>query len=170
MGDIQESLTTIEDLLVKEFRACQNLHKITQEEQRFLSSRDFQNLLLLVEQKESVLDTLNQLEEKLKFVASNLVKHINLPPHSTTLIEVLTVIDNEISERLRRLREGIVALLSVVRNLTYQNQTLAISRLDQLDIAQSFIFDIFRSYTIHNPSAKDTKSAPIIALDFEHKG
>ena len=56
MENLQEHLTTLENVLVREFRACQTLHSLTKEERLVLSSDDISGLLNLVEQKEAVLD------------------------------------------------------------------------------------------------------------------
>ena len=58
----------LEGLFVREFRACQALLSITQEERSALSRDDISCLLSLTNQKEAILDEMASLE-KAKFAA-----------------------------------------------------------------------------------------------------
>jgi len=169
MSSLQENLTTLEDILVREFRACQTLHIITKDEQKLLSNGDIHKLLTLVERKESVLDNLSQLEEKLRIIVLDLATIVNLHPQSASLGEVLSVINNDFSERLERLREGILALLGVIRNLTYGNQAIATAGLERLDGVQAFLLDLYQSVSDYN-QIEETQTQPLpLALDLDHR-
>jgi flagellar biosynthesis/type III secretory pathway chaperone len=144
MDNLQEHLTILKDVLVKEFRACQVLHELTKEERLVLTSKDFCELMIIVEQKEAILDEMNQLETSRRKVISDLSKGIGLLINSPTLAEVLDEIDNEYCDRLKRLHEGIVALSSSIRNITYSNRAQAEEGLERVETVKSFFFDIFQ--------------------------
>jgi flagellar biosynthesis/type III secretory pathway chaperone len=169
MGNLQEHLTTLEDILVREFRACQTLHTLTKEEQVSLSSGDMHKILTLVEYKESILDDINQLEEKLRKTVSQLAKLVKLPAESATLAEVLATLNNDASERLERLREGILSLLGVVRNLTFGNQAFATGGLERLDAVQAYLLNLFQSITDFNQLGTPSTQPQKLALDFDHR-
>lgn len=169
MSDLQESLSILEDILVREFRICQMLYSMTKAEQKSLSRGDVQELLSLIEQKESILDKMNQLEENLRVIVSDLAQIIDLPARTTTLVEFLTAIDNESSERLQRLRIGIMALLGETRNLTYANQAIATNGIKRIDGVQAFLLDLFQSFIDHDQlrKAKKQPSEKILSIDHQ---
>lgn len=144
MEKLQEHLTILENVLVKEFRACQALHELTKEERLVLTSKDISGLLTLVEHKEAVLDEMSQLEDRRRMVVPQLAEIVGLQSQSPTLADVLIEIDNEYSDRLERLREGIVVLSGGIRNITCSNRTLAIAGLERVDAVQSFLLDLFQ--------------------------
>lgn len=143
MDILLENLTILEDLLVREFRACQALHELTKEERLILTGQDICGLLTLVEHKEAVLDELSQLGDRRRMVLPQLAKIVGLPPQASSLVDVLDAIDNEYCDRLKRLHEGIIALLGGIRNITYSNRALAIAGLERVDAVQSFLIDLF---------------------------
>lgn len=144
MDNIQEHLTILKDVLVKEFRAIQELHEITKEERLVLTSKDICGLLILVENKEAVLDEMSQLNDRRRLVVRQLAELVGLKTQSPTLVNVLDEIDNEYCDRLKRLHEGIVALSGGIRNITFSNRALAKEGLVRVDAVQSFLLDLFQ--------------------------
>ena len=169
MSDFQEHLSTVEDILVREFRICQMLYSITKEEQRSLSKDDFNKLASITEHKESILDKMNQLEENLRVTISELAQIIDLPKRTTSLAEILSAFDNEYTERLKRLREGIMALLGVIRNLTYGNQALATNGIKRIDAVQAFLLDIFQLYIKYDQPGKAENHLSAEILNIDHR-
>ena len=100
MENLQEHLTILKDVLVKEFRACQALHELSKEERLVLTSKDICDLLILIGHKEAVLDEMRQ--------------------------------------------EGIIALSSSIRNITYSNRAQAKEGLERVETVKSFLFDLFQ--------------------------
>jgi flagellar biosynthesis/type III secretory pathway chaperone len=147
MDNLQEHLTILKDVLVKEFRACQALHELSKKERLVLTSKDTCDLLILIEHKEAVLDEMRQLENKRRKVISHLSQGIGLQTKSPTLTEVLDEIDNEYCDRLKRLHEGIVALSSSIRNITYSNRAQAKEGLERVETVKSFLFDLFQPFS-----------------------
>ena len=65
-------LTVVEDYLVQEFRLMQNLIEITKQERTFFPTGKADELMSVVENKESILDQLTLLEEKRRTVVQEL--------------------------------------------------------------------------------------------------
>lgn len=169
MSDLQEHLSTLEDILVREFRICQTLYSITKEEQQFLSHGDIHELASLIDQKESILDHMNHLEENLRVTISELAQIIDLPAQTTSLAEIILALDDEFSERLQRLREGIMALLGVIRNLTYGNQAVAINGIKRIDAVQAFLLDLFQLFIDYDQLGKSKSHLAAKVLNIDHQ-
>jgi flagellar biosynthesis/type III secretory pathway chaperone len=169
MSDLQEHLSTLEDILVREFRICQTLYSITKEEQKFLSNGDTHEIISLIERKESILDQMNQLEENLRVTISELAQIIDLPSRTTSLAEIISTLDDEFSERLQRLREGIIALLGVIRNLTFGNQAVATNNIERIDSVQAFLLDLFKLFIDYDQLGKSENhlSAKVLNIDYQ---
>ena len=169
MSDLQEYLSTLEDILVREFRICQTLYTITKEEQKSLSNGDIHELASLIEQKESILDQMNQMEENLRVTISKLAQIIDLPARTTSLAEILLALDDEFSERLQRLREGIMALLRVIRNLTYGNQAVAKNGIKRIDAVQAFLLDLFQLFIDYDQVGRSESHLTAKVLNIDHQ-
>ena len=169
MENLQEHLTTLENVLVREFRACQTLHSLTKEERLVLSSGDISGLLNLVEQKEAVLDEMSQLEDKRRMVVPELAEIVGLQTQSPNLSDVLKELDNDLSDRLARLREGITALLGGIRNLTFGNRALATAGLERVDAVQAFLLDLLQPLANYSPQGIPQSQEPPLALDIDHR-
>ena len=169
MDHILEHLTILEDILVREFRACQALHDLTKEERLVLTGQDICGLLTLVEHKEAVLDELSQLGDRRRIVVPQLAEIVGLQPHASTLANVLDAIDNDYCDRLERLHEGIIALLGGIRNITYSNRALAIAGLERVDAVQSFLLDLFQPLANQSQLGDPRSIEPPLAYDIDNK-
>jgi flagellar biosynthesis/type III secretory pathway chaperone len=144
MECIQEHLTALEDLLVKEFRACQALHTLTKEERQALTGGDTNALVRLVEQKEAQLDEMSDLEAKRRSLVQELNQLCGLENDPATLADLLAALPAESSGRLGRLGEGILTLLVDVRDLTHGNRAIASTALERADAIQAFLLSRYQ--------------------------
>jgi hypothetical protein len=127
-GSLPTAASPLADLLVKEFRTCQDLHYLIREERRAMLNHD-QNLIdALSSQKLRLIEELGQLDlsvnRKIEDIGQNLVKkaHFN---HPWTNARILAEYDRETSGRLSSLFEGILALKEKISAMDSVNQTLS---------------------------------------------
>jgi flagellar biosynthesis/type III secretory pathway chaperone len=169
MDRMQEHLMTLEDVLVKEFRACQILNALSREERQALSASAVAVLLDLVEQKEGLLDDLGNLEDRRRMLVQELACLCGLRLESPTLADVLTALPPDQEGRLGRLREGILTLLASVRDLTHGNRALAASAIERADAVQSFLLDLYEPATSYRPAGLPPAPAALVAWDLDQK-
>jgi len=151
MDCIQEHLTALEDLLVKEFRACQALHALTREERQALAGGDIDALMKLVEQKEAQLDEMSDLEKKRRSLVQDVNRLCGLQQDSATLADLLAALPADLSGRLGRLGEGILTLLVDVRDLTHGNRAIASTALERADGIQAFLLSLYQEPGDYRP-------------------
>lgn len=144
MERLQEQLTALEDLLVKEFRACQALHALTKEERQALTAGDTDILSRLVEQKEAQLDEMSDLEGKRRSLVQELNRLLGLNQDTATLTDLLAALPVESSGRLSRLGEGILTLLVDVRDLTHGNRAIASTAMERAEAIQAFLLSLYQ--------------------------
>ncbi|GAB4475384.1 MAG: hypothetical protein Kow0088_12180 [Anaerolineales bacterium] len=155
MNDILTLASTLEDLLVQEFRACQSLHQLTKEERQALSKNDLPSLEVILEQKEVVLDELGQIEDRRRMVTQKLGDQVGLHHANPTITAICQKLNNEIGQRIKHLKDGISALAEEVKVLTSGNHALAMIALERVDALQTILIDSFRpSLTYERPGTK----------------
>lgn len=132
----QDHLNLLESLLVKEFRACQALLQLTQEEREALARGDVLRLLALTEQKEILLDRLSSLANFRQLQVAQLA---DLAPgmSDVPMLRVLKALDPDNELHLVNLYEGIQVLKSQVRELALGNRALAATALNQAATLQA---------------------------------
>lgn len=156
MVDGQQALvTTLEDLLVREFRAYQSLVVLARAEREALVAGDVEALEGLLAQKGAMTEEAARLEQARRELLRAFAAEGEPQPG---LAEVLEGVGGEIGLRLRRLREGIVALLGELRALQRANQALAEGALARLEAARTFLV------SLEEPAAGYPSGAPRAAL------
>lgn len=125
-----EQLKNIESLLVKEFRLCQALYHLTQEEREALAQGDVPRLLALAEHKETLLDRLNGLVNARQRQLAQLTQ-LDFDRSEDAILDGLRLLDLDDELRLVSLFEGIQVLKGLVRELALGNQGLAAIALKQ---------------------------------------
>jgi flagellar biosynthesis/type III secretory pathway chaperone len=146
-------LTVLEDYLVQEFRLMQKLISITQEERRYFPTGKAEELMTLVETKESILDQLSLLEEKRRTAIQELGRELNVQLRTSSLNEILPWIDSATAGRLNRLSEGITMLVGQARDLNYGNRAMATTALDWIESTKAFIFGFYQKQMSYAPPA-----------------
>ncbi|MBN1536729.1 MAG: flagellar protein FlgN [Anaerolineales bacterium] len=144
MEDIPGMVTSLEDILVKEFRICQSLHIITKDERLALTKNDVPALSTLVEQKEALLDDLTQIEDHRRMLSQNLGEVFGIRADSPTLTEISKSLNADVGGRINHLRDGILAIAEEIKVLTSGNRALAMAAMERVDAVQTFLLDIFR--------------------------
>ncbi len=151
MSDPSALVTTLEELLVSEFRLCQALHAASRDERQALANYDLQELARLVERKEALLDELGQMDDRRRMVVQELALQYKLTSSMPTLAEVAAALPAEGKRRIQHLREGILALAEDIRELNSGNQALALTALQRADALQTFILDLLRPGMLYQP-------------------
>src|SRR5688500_14493465 len=144
-------LTNLEELLVREFRTCQTLYELARVERAALASSDINQLASSVEKKEALLDDLGRLGERRRSAAQYLGAELGLPAHSSSVADIVAVLDQEKGEQLSRLREGILALMTRIRDLTRGSVALAEEGLERTERLQVFLLSLHRSPASYGP-------------------
>jgi flagellar biosynthesis/type III secretory pathway chaperone len=149
--DPSSMLNNLEDLLVREFRACQTLLTLTKDERQALARNDVWALSTLVEQKEAWLDELAQIEDQRRMVVQELARQIPLKSPTPSVADLAAALEPEVGGRMDRLRDGIGALSGEIRELSSGNRALAASALERTDAVQSLIVDLLRPSLNYQP-------------------
>ncbi len=166
-----ELTTTLEDLLVREFRVCQNLYSLTREERLLLSKNDVQALMSLVERKEALLDELGRLEDLKSMTMQEMGTILGLdskPVQSLTVGDIIAALDVDSASRLGNLRSGILALVDQVRDLTHGNRALATTALERADALQAFLLSFYQSPTGYRPQGVSIGGEQAVAWEIDH--
>jgi flagellar biosynthesis/type III secretory pathway chaperone len=137
-----KTIAALEDALVSEFHIFQNLVELSRQELDALTKRDTTTLSGLVEKKEALLDELNIFEEDRRLATEDLAYLIGIKKQVTTVSELLPFLERVISERFRRIQEGIVALGREIRNLNRNNLALAKTALEWADATQAYLLSL----------------------------
>ncbi|MBI3762790.1 MAG: flagellar export chaperone FlgN [Chloroflexi bacterium] len=168
MDDVERAracLVTLEGTLVGEFRAYQTLVKLAKEERRVLSLADLDALLSMVARKEALLGEVGRLEAARCVAIEEWARPANgagravaqendKPP---TLADMLPRIDAPTAGRMKRLREGILALVNQLNDLTHGNRALAALALDRLEAVRNFLISLNQPPAYyHPPGARST--------------
>jgi hypothetical protein len=151
MDESTTHLTTLEELLVREFRACQVIHALTREERQALTRNDTRAVSAAVEEKEALLDELGQVEDQRRMLAQDLAHELGISGASPSIAEIATALGPEEGGRINRLREGILALSGEIRELTSGNRALAVAALERVDAVQTFLLDLYRPSLFYQP-------------------
>jgi flagellar biosynthesis/type III secretory pathway chaperone len=126
----QDQLITLESVLVKEFRLCQALYHLTQEEREALTQGDVLRLMTLAERKETLLDGLTSLANARQRQLAQL-SQLDVDKGEDFIVKSLGLLDLDDELQLVSLFEGIRVLKGLVRELALGNQGLATIALKQ---------------------------------------
>ncbi len=162
MVDGQQALvTTLEDLLVREFRAYQSLVVLARAEREALVAGDIEALEGLLAQKGAMAEEAARLERARREL---LQAWLQGDGGGGGLAEVLERLGGEVGERLRRLREGIVALLGELRALQRANQALAEGALARLETVRTFLVSLEEPAAGYPSGASRPVPQPAVSL------
>lgn len=139
---VQDLLNSLENVLVQEFRTLQSLIVATKQERVLLNKKDPDAIMLIVEEKEGLLDQFGLLEEKRRMFITSIANELNIKLSKVSIHEIFSGLNSEEVDRLQRLNDGITMLVQQSRDLNYGNQALARTALDWLISAQTFLLNI----------------------------
>ena len=137
-----KTISALEDALVSEFHIFQNLVELSRQELDALTKRDTTTLSILVEKKEGLLDELNKFEEDRRLATEDLAYFMGIKKQISTVSDVLPYLERVISDRIKRIQEGIVALGREIRNLNRNNLALAKTALEWADATQAYLLSM----------------------------
>jgi flagellar biosynthesis/type III secretory pathway chaperone len=165
---VQESLAALEDLLVQEFRTLQTLVDLTKHERALIGQKDTVALMQAVEQKESVLDQFNLMEDTRRSLAREISLGFGVTTQTTSLSELLPFLEAPMAARVGRLMEGINILAGQARDLNQGNRVMANCVLEWLGATQAFLYrSIQPEIGYHHPLAAKQLDA-VYAVDVDH--
>jgi len=167
----QEIMSAIEAIMVNEFRVCQSLLTVLQQERQALVQKDVETLSHLVEQKESLLDELGGDEESRRSLLEKLAQNYGLEKEVLGLTDLLRRLQMTASERVYRLQEGIVALQGKIRELNRANQALAEMNLERITALQEYLVSLHSSPSYYKPpSGVPSTGMPPASYGMDHRG
>jgi len=165
---IDELLASLEDYLVKEFRALQSLVAISKEERDILVEGKTDALLRITEEKEFILDQIGLVEDARRNVSQRISQLTGLKSENSTLADILPVVDVTVRTRLKNLYDGIMVLVDQTRSINIGNRALATTRAECLDASQAYLLKMIMPPTgYQNPVAPQKNLPPVWGV--EHK-
>ena len=164
-----ELLNTLEEQLVKEFRTCSKLRDLTRDERSALVSNNVLALSTLVELKEALLDELGRVDDARRSTTDRLALLLGIQEPSLSVTRLLGVLEPMIAEKLSRLREGILAVMNQVSELTHGNSMLAASALERNTALQSFLLSQCQPVESYAPPGIRVSHEPAVVTGFDHR-
>lgn len=152
----QEIMSAIEAIMVNQFRVCQSLLTVLQEERQALIQKNADTLIHLIEQKESLLDELGSGEETRRSQMEKLAQTNGSIEPAVSLTDLLRRLQLTASERIYRLQEGIYALQSKIRELNRANHALAEMNLERISALQEYLVTLYSSPSFYQPTGAIT--------------
>lgn len=160
-------LTSLESLLVKEFRTLQTLLALTNDERAALTSYDCEALVKLVEHKEILLDELGRMENQRQTTLHELLQIARQQCAFPTPAELLAFLDTAAAGRIARLQEGMTIVSTKIRELTPGNQVLATTAIERLDATQTFLLKLFQPSPAYQPAYYVPVLQPAMTFDID---
>jgi hypothetical protein len=105
----------------------------------------------IVEKKEMLLDEISKLDSNRSQLTEKLEAHFSMQGRPATLNELLANIKFPVAERIHRLREGILAIQSEIRDLNLGNHALATLSMERLGALQGFLTKLFTNSNQYQP-------------------
>lgn len=162
-------LETLEDQLVKEFRVCSRLRDLTKEERSALVSNNVSLLSSLVELKEAVLDELGRLDDARRSTTDRLATLLGIQEQSLSVARLLSALEPALADKFDRLREGILAVMNQVSDLTHGNSLLAASAMERNTALQTFLLDQYQPLQSYSPPGIRLAADAPIAMGYDHR-
>jgi flagellar biosynthesis protein FlgN len=167
----QEIMSAMEAGMVNEFRVCQSLLTVLQQERQALIQKDADTLTHLIEQKEGLLDELGSGEESRRSNMEKLAQTHGSVEGITSLTDLLRRLQITASERVYRLQEGIYALQSKIRELNRANHALAEMNLERISALQEYLVSLYSSPSYYQPTGAVTSgSLPPASYGMDQRG
>lgn len=145
MAISEELLHALESLLVKEFRNCQALDRLTREERTALTHGKAADLLAITGRKQALLDRLIQLESSKEALFLSLAQAFGDPTLADQPQHLLQRLSREQAEQtaqLDQLQDGILALTARVREQTRSNRALVHRALQRASALQNYLISL----------------------------
>jgi hypothetical protein len=136
----------LEEVLVRQFRALQEMIALTKKERTYLLSEP-DLIIQIVEDKEVLLDAMSLMEDKCRKIVQELCLDLSLRSENTSIRDLLPFLKPEDASRIKNLSEGITSLASQARELNRANQAIAYTKLEWLKATQEFLISIFQPDT-----------------------
>ena len=165
---LQDQITSLESLLVKQFHSLQSLVNITKKERGALSKGDAIALISLVDEKKALLDQLSVLEDSTYMVRDEIARCVGIDLEKSSFLDLLNQISSPAADKIKRLREGILTLYDECRDLNLSNAALAQNAVDWLGSAQQFLLDFYAAPESYDSLGKKPQSETIQFRDRSH--
>ena len=162
-------LTSLEGILVEEFRTCQSLQGVVKQERYLLTVGDIDALNDLIEEKEILLDELGQFEEQRRMTVGKIAQNLPDGEKITSAADLFTRVDSTTSTRLDRLYTGIGTVIDQIREFNNGNQALALNGLGRVDAVQAYLLSIFQTSHDYLPPNGMPQHDPILVYDFDQR-
>jgi hypothetical protein len=162
-------LQTLEEQLVKEFRVCTRLRDLTRDERTALVNNNVQALSVLVEHKEAALDELGRLDDARRSAADRLATLLNIHEPSLSIARLLAALEPAVADKFGRLREGILAVMNQISELTQGNSLLAASALERNTAMQTFLLNQYQPLESYAPPGLRLATELPVAMGYDHR-
>jgi flagellar biosynthesis/type III secretory pathway chaperone len=148
---VEEQLAQLEDTLVSEFRILQSLINVTQKESSALLKGSHSILMPILEDKETLLDQMNSLEDAREKISNALGDVFGLHAKPTTIRSLLPYVEKEQAGRFQRLCDGIIALGAQQKELNLNVNTLAQNWIDMIHSTQAYLLSFYQAPATYQP-------------------
>lgn len=152
-----ENVLDLENLMVRQLRALQQLVELSRQEREALLSNN-ERLMSVAEDKEALLDQLSLMEDTRRKIVQELAILLELKSSTTSIAELIPHLRKDEATRIGHLAEGINSLAGQAKEMSHANQALICTRLEWLHAAQSFLISMAQPNPGYRPP---TVPAPV---------
>jgi flagellar biosynthesis/type III secretory pathway chaperone len=168
--NMQELFSSLEAVMVNEFRLSQSLCTLTQEERQALLDGKVEVITAITEKKEAVLDELGRAEDIRQKVTEQLIRLSGMGEYVENLAQLLPRIESPVAERIGRLREGILSLQGEIREMNRGNYALATLNLERLGALQNFLINLYSTNsTFYQPAGAANRAQSTTTISMDHR-
>ena len=165
----EELFYSMEAIMVSQFRICQTLRDLSQQERKLLLDGKADELVGLVEKKEMLLDDLGKLEETRRTMTDRISQKLGFTDIEN-LHDLLVRVRTSSAQRLNRLREGILAIQSEIRETNRGNAALANLNIERIGALQNHLVKLMgTSSYYHQPIPAAGTNTPPMSWGMDHQ-
>ena len=135
---------SLEEVLVKQFRAFQDLKSLTQEERKALFDHNTEALLPILETKEKVMEDVQRLESNLTDQIHFWIHEFSLNQENANLSMIIPYLGKEWQQKIIRLQQGIFALVEEIREMNGGNMALVRSAIERSEATREFLISLYQ--------------------------
>jgi flagellar biosynthesis/type III secretory pathway chaperone len=167
---LKQLLDALETSLVKVFRLCQSLFVLVKDERQILVEGRANDLEGVSVQKQKILEEMENADQTRQKITGQIARICGLSQPIETLSDLLSNLEFERKEEIRRLQQGILTLQTDIRELNNGNYALATLNLQHLESVQGFLVNmIYSPSSYYGPTHAPKPVDPPSTWGMDHK-
>jgi flagellar biosynthesis/type III secretory pathway chaperone len=160
MSTSVKQIEELQNILVAESEAYQQLITLTQAERSALQKEDLDNLTSVTQEKQELLEKVSAWEQVRATIMAHLANEFGLPP-DVSLLDLITHMDESVADTLSDIRNEFIQLVEQLLTLNHGNQLMLQTGLVRIESTFDYLSTIAAprnsSYSANGNSATPTR-------------